>query len=328
MNLPVVRIKIITAFLIASGIILFNSCDAPRENPLDPNSSDNLLGTLEGTVQTFSLPYTPIKDVEVLWKPGNILVYTDASGNFTIPNIKRENGLLIIRKEGYHEDTLQVDWAGKQKVSEQINLNKIPELDSLLIYSRLTNTLNPPSTLSEIVIQTKISDVDNDIDTVFVVNDDLGLVKAMDFDIGSKTFQVILSLQDLNITDLEQAVGLEFDFRIRDILGEVYPLKGSSVKRVIKDQVTGLQPSNDQIITVLPLKLSWNSYMAGFSFHYNIEIFTNEGGQLVQSINDISSDSTYTTIDTLDSGNYWWRIWVVDQFNDINKSLPATFSVQ
>lgn len=328
MNLPVVRIKIITVFLIASGIILFNSCDASRENPLDPNSSDNLLGTLEGTVQTFSLPYTPIKDVEVLWKPGNILVYTDASGNFTIPNVKRENGPLIIRKEGYHEDTVQVDWAGKQKVSEQINLNKIPELDSLLIYSRLTNTLNPPSTISEIVIQTKISDVDNDIDTVFVVNEELGLVKAMDFDIGSKTFQVILGLQDLNIADLEQAVGLEFDFRIRDILGEIYPLKGSSVKRVIKDQVTGLQPSNDQIITVLPLKLSWNSYLAGFSFHYNIEIYTNEGGQLVQSINDISSDSTFKTIDTLDSGNYWWRIWVVDQFNDINKSLPATFSVQ
>ena len=328
MSLPVVRIKIITVFLIASGIILFNSCDAPRENPLDPNSSDNLLGTISGTVQTFSLPYTPIKDVEVLWKPGNILVYTDASGNFTIPNVKRENGSLIIRKEGYHNDTVQIDWAGNQKVSEQINLNKIPELDSLTIYSSITNTLSPPSTMSEVVIQTKISDVDNDIDTVFVVNDNLGMVKAMDFDIGSKTFQALLSLGDLNITDLEQAVGLEFDFRIRDILGEIYLLKGSTLKRVIKDQVTGLQPSNEQVVTTLPVKLSWNSYTAGFDFHYNIEIYTNDGSQLVKSINDISSDSTFKTIDSLDSGSYWWRIWVIDQFNDVNKSFPATFSLQ
>ena len=182
--------------------------------------------------------------------------------------------------------------------------------------------------MSEIVIQTKISDVDNDIDTVFVVNDNLGVVKAMDFDIGSKTFQTILSLEDLNITDLEQAVGLEFDFRIRDILGEIYLLKGSTVKRVIKDQVTGLQPSNDQVVTTLPFKLSWDSYTTGFDFHYNIEIYTNDGSQLVKSINDISSDSTFKTIDTLDSGNYWWRIWVIDQFNDVNKSLPATFSLQ
>jgi hypothetical protein len=105
-------------------------------------------------------------------------------------------------------------------------------------------------------------------------------------------------------------------------------LKGSTVKRIIKDQVTGLQPSNDQVITTLPFKLSWSSYTSGFNFHYNIEIYTNDGSQLIKSINDISSDSTFKTIDTLESGNYWWRIWVVDQFNDVNKSLPATFSLQ
>ena len=76
-------------------IALFSfSCNAPRDNPLDPNGpkSDLVqikpnLGQITGTVQTISAPLTGIRDVSVFWLPGNIVVNTDASGNFTINNI-------------------------------------------------------------------------------------------------------------------------------------------------------------------------------------------------------------------------------------------------
>jgi hypothetical protein len=327
MNSFKLRIKNFSFFLIFLGVILLNSCEAPRENPLDPNSSDNLLGSIEGTVQTFSLPYTPIKNVEVIWRPGNILVYSDANGNFSIPNIKTENGPLIFRKEGYHTDTVQIDWAGERKLNEQINLNKIPELDSLSIYSVITNIVTPPSPMSKIVIDTKIADIDNDIDTVFVINDQTGLEKAMDFNLVSKTFYVELTPQDLNITDLEQSIGLEFDFRVRDILGEIYILKGGSVKRIINDSITGMQPANDSVVTSFPFYLKWKGFMSGYSFNYKLEIFTNDGSQSVQDTT-ISSDNTSFLVDSLDTGNYYWVIWIVDDFNDMNRSLPATFSVQ
>ncbi len=327
MNSFKLRIKNFSFFLIFLGVILFNSCEAPRENPLDPNSSDNLLGSIEGTVQTFSLPYTPIKNVEVIWRPGNILVYSDANGNFSIPNIKTENGPLIFRKEGYHTDTVQIDWAGERKLNEQVNLNKIPELDSLSIYSVITNMVTPPSPMSKIVIDTKIADIDNDIDTVFVVNDQTGLEKAMDFNLVSKTFYTELTLQDLNITDLEQSIGLEFDFRVRDILGEIYILKGGSVKRIINNSITGMQPANDSVVTSLPFNLSWKGFMPGYSFNYKVEIFTNDGSQPVRDTT-LSSVNTSFLIDSLDIGNYYWVIWIVDDFNDMNRSLPATFSVQ
>lgn len=321
------RIKNLTFFLIFLGITFINSCEAPRENPLDPNSSDNLLGTIEGTIQTFSLPYTPIKNVEVIWRPGNILVYSDANGNFSIPNIKTENGPLIFRKEGYHTDTMQIDWAGERKLKEQINLNKIPELDSLSVYSVITNTAIPPSPMSKIVIETKIADIDNDIDTVFVVNDHTGLEKAMDFNIVSKTFYTELTPEDLNLTDLEQSIGLEFNFRVRDILGEIYILKGGSVKRIINDSITGMQPAGDSVVTALPFYLRWEGFMPGYSFSYKVEIYTNDGSQQVLEEN-VSSDMTSYLIDSLDTGNYYWVIWVVDDFNDMNRSLPVTFSVQ
>lgn len=309
-------------------MILLNSCEASRENPLDPNSTDNLLGTIDGTVQTFSLPYTPIKNVEVFWKPGNILVYSDTGGNFRIPNVKIQNGHLIFRKDGYHTDTIEVDWAGARRVTEQVNLNKIPTLDSLSIYSVLVNSSNPPALMSEIIISTKINDIDNDIDTLAVVNGKVGLYKVMDFNIASKTFQTVLTPEDLNVSDLEQAIGLEFDFRVRDVLGEIYLLHGDGVNRIIKDQVTGLQPANDQQIGSLPFNLSWDSYSPGYNFHYMLEIYTADGSQLAFRKDSVSSAATSFTITQLESGSYWWAIWIIDEFNDMSRSIPATFIVQ
>ncbi len=328
MKLSEGKIKSIVLLLVISGMIFLNSCDAARENPLDPNSNDNLLGTIEGTVQTFSLPYTPVKDVEVYWKPSNILVYTDAGGNFTIRNIKIENGPLIFRKAGYHTDTVQVDWAGERKVNEQINLNKLPALDSLSIYSITKYMVNPQSPVSELYIETKVTDVDNDIDTIFVINNELNLNKAMDFNIASKIFQAVLTPEDLKISDLEQAVGLEFDFQVRNVLGEVYQLKGGSLKRVIKNQVTGLLPSDEQLITTVPFDLSWKQFNHGYSYTYTIEIYTDEGNQQINEWDNISSQDTSFTVNSIEPGSYWWVIWVVDNFNNQNRSFPATFIVQ
>ncbi len=328
MYLPEEKIKSLIVFLLFSGIIFLNSCDAPRENPLDPNSSDNQLGTIEGTVQTFSLPYTPIKDVEVFWKPGNRMVYTDADGNFSVPNVKTENGQLIFRKADYYNDTIMVDWTGSRKVNEQVNLNKLPTLDSLSIYSIVLNSANPPSVMSELVIHTMVKDIDNDIDTVYVINDQLGLMKAMDFDIASKTFLTELTPQEMGLTDIAQSIGLEFDFRVRNVLGEISVLHGTGVKRIIKDQVTGLLPSNEQVIKAVPFDLSWNRYLPGYSFRYKIQIFTNDGSQLVLNEDNVSAQDTVYTVNSIDAGNYWWVIWVIDDFNNQDRSLQAAFSVQ
>ena len=322
------NIKIVLVLLVASVILLLNSCNAPRENPLDPDSADNHLGTIEGMVETFSLPYTPIENVEIIWKPGNMLVYSDKYGNFSFTNVKTEDGPLIFRKDGYHPDTVQVVWAGTRKISEQVNLNKIPTVDSLFIYSSVTNTSNPPGSMSELVIKTKITDIDNDIDTVFVVNDQLELNKAMDFNVASKTFETELTSEELNLTDLEQSVGLQFNFRVRDVLGESYLLNGGSVKRVIKDQVTGMMPANDQVITSVPFDLTWTGFTSGYSFTYMIEIYTNDGSQLILSADNIPSQVTKYAVNSLDSGNYYWVIWIIDDFNDMARSVPATFSVQ
>ncbi|HSD62401.1 MAG TPA: hypothetical protein VLB50_01350 [Ignavibacteriaceae bacterium] len=297
---------------------------------MDPNSSDNLLGIISGTVQTYSLPYTAIANVEVLWKPGNIISYTNASGNFTIANIKTVDGFLLFRKEGFHTDSIKVNWKGTKKINEQINLNAYPVLDSLSIYTVVINVNDTTSQMYDLVISTKIQDVDNDIDSVFVVNDPSELNKVMDFNAAAKTYQTILTLQELHLNDLEETIGLQFNFRIKNILGETYNLNGGSVTRVIKNRMTGLQPDSNLIINNFPFNLRWDEFFAGYHFHYMVEVYTNDisNPQLVIRQNNISSQETSFTVDSLGTDSYWWVIWTIDDFNNMSRSAPATFVIQ
>jgi hypothetical protein len=328
--MPEGKIKSITVSMLALCTIILNSCNALRENPLDPNSEDNILGSISGTVQTYSLPYTPIAGVEVYWRSGNILVLTDTAGNFTISNVKTENGPLIFRKEGFHSDTIQVNWKGTKKVDELVNLNSFPALDSLSIYTVVVNVADTTEQMYQLVISIKVRDLDNDIDTVFVVNSKVGLNKAMDFNIANKKYQSILTLEDLNLNNIEETVGLVFNFRVKNILGDVYTLDGGSVTRVIKDRISGLQPDSNHVITSFPFKLYWGSFSPGYSFHYMVEIYTNDvaNPQLVLRQSDISSQDTSFIVSNLDTGEYWWVIWVIDDFNNMSRSAPATFIIQ
>jgi hypothetical protein len=325
-----IKIKSILIFVLVLSTILLNSCDASRENPLDPNSKDNLLGTIQGTVQTYSLPYTPITNAEVFWKPGNILVFTDTSGNFTVPNVKTENGLLIFRKAGFNTDTIQVNWNGTKKINEQVNLNTVPTLDSLKIYTIVINVSDSVSQMNQLNIDTKVRDPDNDIDTVFVFNSQTGLNKAMDFNVANKTYQSILTPGELNLNDLEETIGLKFNFRIKNISGDVFTLEGGSVTRVIESCVTGLLPDSNQVINVIPFMLNWNGFLPGYTFHYKIEIYTNDvaNSQLVLWQDNISSQDTSFAVNSLDAGNYWWVVWIIDDFNNMSRSAPATFVIQ
>jgi len=328
--MPEVKIPGIIFIIPLMLAFILNSCDALRDNPLDPNSGDNLLGSISGSVQTYSLPYTPISGVEVYWKPGNIMVLTDTSGSFKITNIRTEDGMLIFRKAGFHSDTILVNWNGTKKISEQVNLNSYPTLDSLAIYSVVINVSDTSSQMYQLVFSIKVTDLDNDVDTIFVVNDQIGLRKAMDFNIANKTYQSILTLEDLNLTDIEQTVGLKFNFLLKNILGEVYTLEGGTITRVIKNRILGLQPDGNKIISLFPFGLRWNSFHPGYSFHYAVEVFTNDvsNPQLVLSQNNISSQDTTYNVDSLDTGDYWWVVWIVDDFNNMSRSAPATFIIQ
>lgn len=320
-------ILILPALLMMINLI---SCNAPRNNPLDPGNPNYPFASISGKVLTFSLPYTGVPGVSVYWSNTNTIVKTDTNGNYQLNNILPVNGKLIFKKTGYISDTLNVVWKNSKKLNYDVNLNQIPYLDSISIYTVVINQFTPPGQSYQLIINCKITNKDNDIDSVYVENSQLYLKKALDFNVTGKYYEITLNDQELNVTDIEQTIGLNFNIIVKDIFNRFYNIGNDKVSRVIKNGALIQNPANDTTISSQPV-LSWQRYQTGYPFKYRIEIYTNDlaNSQLVFTQDNISSNAiTYKVNQSLATGNYYWVIWVIDQFQNRCRSLPATFRVQ
>ena len=237
--------KIYISIILFSLLIIFG-CEAPRENPLDPSNPNNSKkGTIDGTVQSFSLPYKGISDVKVYWEAGDVFVKTDSFGGFTILNVEPVNGALIFEKQGYNSDTVNVVWGNAKSLSYTVNLNQLPVLDSIAIYTSVINNFNQPSQNFELTITAKISDPDKDIDSVYVSNSFLNLNSGLEYNLTEKVYQSTLNIDSLGIPDLEQTIGLDFQINAIDIFGNTHVVGSSQVTRVIKNEVQLSQPAGN-----------------------------------------------------------------------------------
>lgn len=314
-------------FNIAFGAALI-SCNAPRNNPLDPETGYTATSVIEGTVQTFSLPYTAIENVSVYWEPGNTLIKTGSSGTFKITNINSVDGNLVFSKEGFRTDTVFVEWGNKKKISKTINLNKLPQIDSLSIYTLVINQFSSLQ-IYRLNIRTKISDKDNDIDTVFIQNEALGLKKRLDYNVTEKMYQAALTAEELGITDIEEIIGIDFQVVVKDIFSKEFIPGSDKISRVIKEGSSTVSPNADGSSSADPLFV-WTKHRVGYSFKYMIEVYTKDfvNPQLVGRIENISSTLTQHQSNlNLPKGEYSWVIWIIDQFNNSFMSTPSTIIV-
>ncbi len=307
--------------------ILMFSCNAPRSNPIDPNNPGVSFSVLEGNVSTSYIPLVGIPDVFVYWVPANRLVKTNINGNFIIGNIKSTDGNLIFEKEGFKSDTLLVIWNGAERISKQIHLNSLPEMEYLNIVTSVEFELSGRS--AELLFSAKIQDRDSQIDSVYVENTTLGLLKKLEL-IGEE-YSLILNESDLHVNSLEGLIGHDFNLFVSDsAVGNSFKIGSGRINRVIYTEPVTVSPANADTISS-PLVLQWNQASLGFSFYYSVEIYTNETGnnELVYTSAPVESGTTLLNTElSLSPGEYFWVIWIVDQFNNRARSRPALFVVQ
>jgi hypothetical protein len=305
-------------FIVVSFVVIINlSCNAPRNNPFDPLNSNYEYGIIEGTVQTNSVPRSGIQDVNVLWEPENIITKTDADGKYRFSNIHTEDGNLIFYKEGFQSDTLIISWGTSKREFTQLYLNRIPVLDSSLIYSTVINQ----SQRYEIFVKAWITDIDGYVDSVFVYNSSLNLKQSLD-----NNYETTLTQDELNVTDIEQAVGLDLSIITKDKNGDEFTIGSGRITRVIKDEVSGLMPSNNTSITQQPINFQWDKFNGGYNFTYTLEIYSPD---LVYKKENIPSDSTsYLMPQNLSQGTYYWVLWIIDKYQNRSRSKQAYFLIQ
>ncbi len=320
-HLPALCILVLSALLF--------SCNAPHNNPLDPDNSNNKLCTLEGIIRTDTRTQLPISNVSVFWKNENFYTRTKADGKFSLKNLQPNDGWLYFEKIGFYADSVFIRWQAQKKISITKNLNALPQLVNAALYSVVKNKYS--QTEYSLVAEVSVTD-DDDIDSVFLVNSELQINKPLK-KISAAYFEGEFSDFELQLASLVETVGRDFSLFVKEKNRGVNSVGVATVKRVIEQEVETLSPKDqDSIVTLQPL-LRWKRFTPGFRFSYFIEIYTDETEpKLKWSKEKISSDSIDIIVEppivpTPTNDEYFWVIWCIDEFGNRSRSKPASFLI-
>ena len=307
------------------SINFFWSCDAPRNNPFDPENPDyESTQDLTGRVYTYRVPHITISNVKVTWDNRRI-DHTRTDGSFRFNEVIKEPGWLLFENNTYLVDSLYVDW--KNTGPDVLKyLNTRPVLDSILFYSSLEND-NTGQQLISVDSKLHISDPDNDIDSVLIASANLKFKSFLDYNINDKSFEGSFGMSDLKIAKPDAIIGQEFNIHIKDTQKHKILLSTQLIKRIIKDEVILVNPINSDTTSSMPT-LEWNVISLDFPFKFTVEIYTDGfNSKLIWSKENISSSATSVTVDAPLTENryYRWIVWVVDEFQNRSGSKTKTF---
>jgi hypothetical protein len=316
-------IKHILTVLVAV-ILLF--CDAPRHNPLDPESNNYRFGRIEGILETYRVPHQPISGAEVYWENASLISETDQNGRFLFSSVKPDNGWLFFHTNYYFKDSLFITWNGKREHNIKHYLNVIPAVDSLVFYSSILNLYNDLQ-LILLSIKVRIDDPDNDVDSVYVISPGLGLKSYLHYDLETQFFSRELSMQDLGINSPESVIGHVFDIYVKDRLNNRIRLSSDIIKRIIKEQVELISPGSHVVVGPTPT-LRWIPVNPGFPLEYRIEIYTDEMNLAWHRDHVSDKTSSLTLAHPLQAEKYRWAVWIIDEFQNRSRSKYKSFEVQ
>jgi len=310
--------------------LLVVSCDAPRNNPLDPENPANKIISIEGNILTDTKSPEPVSGVSIYWMNERISGLSDENGYFKVKCSGQNDGWLYFRKDGFATDSVFVYWNGKTKISLQVNLNSLPTLKSVSFFSIVRNKY---STVDyQLAVECEITDIDDDIDSVYLINQGYKISKQLS-KLSASKFEGDYYDYELGVTSLENLVGKNFEIVVKTSDSSAITIGKTSIKRIIKDVIEFISPANQEVVSNTP-NLKWKKFTQGFNFTYTIEIFSDEPEpELVWKKEAIPSTETSIDVDsaiptTPNNNKFFWVIWCVDEYKNMARSRTAGFVVQ
>jgi hypothetical protein len=295
---------------------------------LDPENPDDNIGMLEGVVQTVKVPRTPLVNAEIFWTSEGLIRETDNKGYFSFENIAQNDGWLTVKKENYSTDSIFITFNNQRKVTKNIFLNAVPKINYLQFYSITINKF-PSSQKYNLEVIADITDEENDIDSAFIENIELNASKQLLYNSTFKVYENSLFLNDLYVTSIDAVIGKEFQITVIDADQKKFVIGKSNIKRIIKEEIETTSPAGrDTVYTVNPF-FEWRRFTPGFEFYYLLEIYTDEiHEELIFQKEINSSEINYQSEVNISSGEYFWVIWAIDEFNNKTRSKPASFIIK
>ena len=284
--------------------------------------------TLKGHIKTTRVPPQAIADVKVTWSAAQQFTFTDAQGFYKFENLAPVDGYLLFEKVGFGTLMEDVVWSEGQVITKNVFLNANPTLDSLTLYSVVEHNYSS-RIVEQMNVFAYINDQEGDIKSVFLECSPLDINAELSYNVQHKRFERSFSVGDLNINSMRQLVGYDFNLMVLDDYERIFNLGVERVERVILDEVEVDSPKNSEQVNNL-VTLQWLYFNPGFPFTYDIEIYTDDDftQDLVWHKEGVPSDSlAWHVEELLESKEYVWMIWCVDEFSNRSRSKPGSFSV-
>ena len=308
--------------------VLFN-CDAPRDNPFDPDSPN------------YRKPYRTRIFVRSLYPPnaaipGALVV----SPNLGLSGVTNAEGFadwqhdqidsIIVQTfcEGYFESkTVFYPVEFDNEFTALINAH--PVLDEALFISIFDNFQNQ----TYVDMDAFISDRDgqSDIGTVELRLSHTHFQKTMRFE-GITLYSVNFNIKELpgNINP-QTLPELEFSLFVQNINGDSLVFEPFRIIRVIEKRLNLLEP-NLNSRTRGTILFRWEKVLLNYSFTYQILLYRLSGSvELLETFSNIPADSSQFLLDDpvilgrLSNGGHFWLLQVRDLLGNICQSEILTF---
>ena len=316
--------RFIFTALIAAFFIYGCTADAPRDNPFDPINGVTVSGRVERLYTNM-----PIDGALLTLEPVNIFTRSNANGEFEFEMLGPGDYQLICQAGGFDTDTLAID--ARQSVNHTFKLNGIPRFNRFQITTTRISRFFPPD--DEIVLDFEIaaSDPDDPTDVesmLFQIEDivDTDTVDQISSNGNERVFaRRGITKNDLNITSMNQVVGKEIRFFVRDRPGITVASTPQFLSRIIDQTPVATFPKDDTV--ALPVTMTWETMDLPFEHTYTLCIALAFGTQLDEIQNIPSSQTSFEYTGALSPGLYVWFLYIVDEFGNRSRSKENPFTV-
>lgn len=329
------RFRRVSLFIIVV-MFLAGCIDAPRDNPLDPSSPYfRNSAAISGQVSILN-QNTGIPSASVLCVEQGVSVTTDSNGTYAFRQVAAGALTLIASKAGFVPDTQRVQLNPGAAVSASFALNAVPVV---LAQNIVTHKYDQyyPSPVYSVDITASVTDPNGvtDLDSVWFSVDTL--LYPMPYSTTTRQYQTTLYKYDFPTNTIDWLVGKALTIRGRDVHGAIGKGMPFFVTRVIENTATPSYPTslNNDTTGSTPL-FKWLPPGVTFNYTYTLECLVVSAGTetLVWTLANINATVLQQQFPgngsglTLASGNYVWRITVVDNFGNTSRSKEAAFVVR
>lgn len=315
---PVLIIGVLFAVIIVGCI-----GDAPRDNPLDPANGIDISGKVLRLVDN-----QPIKGALVSVQPIHRIAETDVNGEFHIPEVPRGTYILHCQAEGFAPDSVSL--TVNQSTTWDFHLNGLPRLVDVSLTTWHISRVFPIDDDFFVQVNVQADDPDNrnQVQNVWYEIPALGFADTLTEISLEKEFLGILRAPQAGVDSLDALIGKPFVLYVEDIFGDRTRRDNLFLTRIIKKTPTTVFPLGHTVS--VPFTMQWNPVRLPYPFTYTVEVFVDDFiVTRIAEISAIPSDSTRIpfTMNLDPTRQYFWVLYVVDEFGNRSRSKQSPFRV-